>query len=161
MQERLWEALLWRIHNITREGILSPTALSIGYSAYPDPDDDFQRCIESACKVSRVFGKERSVRQAASENAESLSERAYRLGIPYLSLLPRQTSQKMWHLMKPQLAQELCCYPLGCERNILTVAMADPQNQQVLARLERETGLHIFPVLAPVQELQAVLEQLV
>ena len=68
---------------------------------------------------------------------------------------------KVWKLVSPRLAQELHCYPLGHAHNVLTVAMSDPCDRQALERLRQETGLSIFPVLAPSEELETVLEQLV
>ncbi|MBV9713269.1 MAG: hypothetical protein JO011_20390, partial [Ktedonobacteraceae bacterium] len=63
-------------------------------------------------------------------------------------------------LVDPTLAQELSCMPIGRNRDILTVAMSNPQDQLVLDRLRKETGLNIFPVLAHPRELQTVLEQI-
>jgi hypothetical protein len=91
---------------------------------------------------------------------DELPSLARKLGIPYLSLLPRKPPQGVQQLVNPKLAQELRCYPLGRERNMLTVAMSNPQDESVLARLQHETGLHIFPVLTHPQELQTALEQL-
>ena len=65
------------------------------------------------------------------------------------------------HLVDPRLAQELGCYPLGRQRNILTVAMLNPRDRLALERLHQETGMDIFPILTHPQELQTALEQLV
>ena len=92
---------------------------------------------------------------------EELPALARKLGIPYLSLLPRKPPQRVQQLVNPKLAQELHCYPLGRERNRLTVAMVNPQDRLALERLRQATGLDIFPVLTHPQELQTVLEQLV
>jgi len=86
---------------------------------------------------------------------------ARKLGIPYLTLLPRKLPQSLQRLVNPKLAQELRCYPLGRERNMLTVAMLNPEDNSALDRLKQETGLRIFPVLAHPQALQIALEQLV
>ena len=86
---------------------------------------------------------------------------ARKLGIPYLTLLPRNLPQSLQHLVNPKLAHELRCYPLGRERDMLTVAMLNPVDHSALDRLKQETGLHIFPVLTHPQALQVALEQLV
>ena len=90
-----------------------------------------------------------------------LPQLARMLGIPYLSLLPRKLPLQVLHLVDPKLAQELHCYPLGRNKDVLTVAIANPQDRSALVRLEQITGLHIFPVLAPQLELQTALEQLI
>ena len=83
------------------------------------------------------------------------------MGIPYLTLLPHKLPADVQRLVNRGLAQELCCFPIGRERNMLTVAMLNPQDNAALDRLHQETGLHIFPVLAHPQALQHALEQLV
>ena len=92
--------------------------------------------------------------------SEELSALARKLGIPYLTLLPGKLPKDLQRLVNPQLARELRCYPLGRERNMLTVAMLNPEDSSALDRLQRETGLHIFPVLTHPHVLQKALEQL-
>jgi hypothetical protein len=92
--------------------------------------------------------------------SEELAILARKIGIPYLALLPKKLPEDLQQLVNPQLARELHCYPLGRERNMLTVAMLNPQDSSALDRLQRETGLHIFPVLTHPDALQTALEQL-
>jgi len=92
--------------------------------------------------------------------SEELAVVARKLGIPYLALLPEKLPEDLQQLVNPQLARELHCYPLGRERNMLSVAMLNPRDSSVLDRLQRETGLRIFPVLAHPDVLQKALEQL-
>jgi hypothetical protein len=149
--------------------------MTIGHSAYPTPYPDIDDFIEAASNVSMYFDRlpEKSPRKAVVRQShrpsirlekpvdEELPVLARKLGIPYLSLLPRKLPRYIQQLVDPKLAQELNCYPLGRERNILTVAMLNPQDSTVLDRLRRETGLHIFPVLTHPHVLQSALEQLV
>ncbi len=172
VQNRLWDALLWRIHNSPEGDIARPRAIISGYSAYPAPYKTIEEFIESACDpgLRANFSPEKPVRKAITRQArtaqrpitdEELPAMARKLGIPYLSLLPRKPPERVQQLVDPRLAQELHCYPLGRERNMLTVAMLDPQDQLILERLHQETGLDIFPVLTHPQELQTALEQLI
>jgi len=172
VQNRLWDALLWRIHNSPEGDIARLRAIVSGYSAYPAPYKTIEEFIEGACDpgLHANFSAEKPVRKAITRQActaqrpiadGDLPALARKLGIPYLSLLPRKPPQRVQQLVNPRLAQELHCYPLGRERNMLTVAMLDPQNQLTLARLHQETGLDIFPVLTHPQELQTALEQLI
>jgi hypothetical protein len=95
------------------------------------------------------------------DEGEELPALARKLGIPYLTLLPSKLSEDLQRLVNPQLALELGCYPIGRERNTLTVAMLNPQDRSSLERLHRETGLHIFPVLTHPRALQTALAQLI
>lgn len=170
VEERLWEALLWQTHNLSDQDYLRPIATTSGYSAYPDPHSSLSELFEAAGRISRRTGEHAAVststQRTGQENStqqQSLEELlllARKLGIPYLSLLPRKPPQSVLQVVNARLAQELRCYPVGRERNILTVAMLNPQDRSALERLRRETGLHIFPVLTHPEALEEALEQL-
>jgi hypothetical protein len=171
VQTRLWDALLWRINNITEGELIRPQCLMIGHSAYPAPCTNVHEFLAAASQPAlrfELFTEKQTRKQLAQQaqqvqqqvDEDELSSLARKLGIPYLSLLPRKPSQRVQQLVNPKLAHELHCYPIGRERNMLTVAMLDPQDQSALTRLQQETGLHIFPVLTHPQELQTALEQL-
>jgi hypothetical protein len=172
VQNRLWDALLWKIHNSPEGDIARPRAIASGYSAYPALYKTIEEFIEGAGDPGLCvnFSTEKPGRKALTRQSRTvqhpitdgdLPALARKLGIPYLSLLPRKPPQRVQQLVNPRLAQELHCYPLGRERNMLTVAMLDPQDQLLLERLHQETGLDIFPVLTHPQELQTALEQLI
>ena len=165
VQERLWEALLWHVHTMTEPEILSPQSIVAGYSAYPAPCTTIEACLAAAGETRKSFevsAEKSTPKQHAPQTQEGeLPVLARKLGVPYLTLLPRKLPARVHHLVSPQLAQELHCYPLGYTRNTLTVAMSNPQDSSALDRLRRETGLQIFPILAPPQELETALEQLV
>ncbi len=161
VQERLWEALLWCVHN-KEASILAPCRICAGYAACPEPYQDIYQCIGAAGIACRTFDFSPIMsKDEGGMQEKGLPALARRLGIPYLTSLPRQLPSQVWELVSPDLACELRCYPLGRERDVLTVAMSDPQNQQVIERLRKETGLRIFPVLTHPHELQVVLEHLV
>jgi len=165
VQERLWDALLWRVHSIPEDEAWYPQNMAIGHSAFPEPCQSIKECITEASKARISFetpSTKATCKQATQQTKDGeLSALARKFGVPYLSLLPRKLPAKLQQLVSPQLAQELHCYPLGRERDILTVAMSNPQDHTVLDRLRQETGLHIFPVLANPRELQTVLEQFI
>lgn len=169
VQTRLWDALLWRMHSTGDLKIVRPDRVQLGYSATTAPCTSFQSCIEAAVAPQRTFEQEaeRAIRKASTRqyNATTqeydLLQTARKLGMPYLSLLPRRLPTQVLRLVDPKLAQELRCYPLGRNKDVLTVAIANPQDRSSLQRLEQITGMRIFPVLASPLELQAALEQLI
>ncbi|HEX6481736.1 MAG TPA: hypothetical protein VF043_23070 [Ktedonobacteraceae bacterium] len=173
VQSRLWEALLWRVHNISDGEVTRPRAMSIGHSAWAGAHvsiDEFLAEASNACLYFALL-PEKSSRKAIHQHQRQLSQSvetdeelpalARKLGIPYLSLLPHKLPQGLQNILNPKLAQELRCCPIGRERNMLTVAMLNPQDRSALDRLHQETGLHIFPVLAHPNALQTALEQLI
>jgi hypothetical protein len=171
VQDRLWEALLWRVHNLSEHDLTCPLSLTIGHSSYP-LHSTLHDLVATADEIMLRFDTQHEIAsQQRAEISQTHSEKedpeqelpnlARRLGIPYLTLLPSTFPQSLQHLVTPKLAQELRCYPVGRERNKLTVAMLNPVDHSVLDRLKQETGLHIFPVLTHPQALQVALEQLV
>ena len=172
VQSRLWDALLWSIHNTTDMGTTRPTEITIGHSAYPTPYQTVGEFIEAASQASLRFNfnSKRTARKTVTRQAQTAQDQttndelpalARKLGIPYLSLLPKKPCARLQQLINAQLAQELCCFPVGRDRNILTVAMLNPQDHSALERLQQETGLHIFPVLTHPEALQTALEQFI
>ena len=179
VQTRLWDALLWRVHNTNEHEILRPCMITIGHAAYPNSFSDAAECVAAATsphysldlqpeKVKRkaplpkaAMSQESPTDIETSGQEEELTALARKLGVPYLSLLPRKKSQQVQRMITFQLMHELQCYPLGRERGVLTVALANPEDSSVLTRLQEATGLRIFPVLAHPQELQAALSQLI
>jgi len=127
-------------------------------SSRQDATSGVQVPAKSALAASKQHD---SLEQQGRDKSEELPVLARKLGIPYLTLLPKKLPGDLQQLVNPQLARELHCYPLGRERDILTVAMLNPQDSSVLDRLQRETGLHIFPVLTHPDALKTALEQLV
>ncbi len=163
VQERLWEALLWRVHNTPEGDFLRPRAMMIGYSACVPHCNDVDQCINAASEARLNFElqPEKVTRKVGTTKDGELPVLARRLGVPYVPLLPRKLPARIQRLVSPTLAQELHCFPIGRDRDILTVAMSNPQDRSALERLRAETGLNIFPVLAHPRELQTALEQFV
>ena len=172
VETRLWEALLWRVHNMAEKEFLRPASMTTGHSGYQESNASIEECIEAANvtslrynwqaeKPSRKTSRALPPLPQTSEDDSELPELARKLGIPYLSLLPQKLPAGVQRLVNPSLAQELRCFPIGRERNMLTVAMQNPQDNEALHRLHEETGLLIFPVLAHPATLQHALEQLV
>jgi hypothetical protein len=172
VETRLWEALLWRVHNMTEREFLRPISMTVGHSGYQESNASIESSIEAAGIISLRYNwqaekpSRKSLRHLKAvppsiEDDTELPALARKLGIPYLNLLPHKLPACVQRLVDPSLAQELRCFPIGRERNTLTVAMQNPQDNAALHRLHEETGLLIFPVLAHPQALQLALEQLV
>ena len=163
VQRRLWKALEESIHIMQENTMALPCAMTIGHSAYPKPSPTIEQCLHDAlipCEIPREMQPHSDATQVASVPDEDLSIIARQLGVPYLPFLPRTFSNRVKRLVRPELAQELHCFPLGCAQKTLTVAMSNPQDGQILDRLRKETGMRIFPVLIHPDELQNALEHI-
>ncbi|HEY1352831.1 MAG TPA: hypothetical protein VGF67_24720 [Ktedonobacteraceae bacterium] len=162
VEERLWEALLWRVHNMHEYEILRPTHVASGHGAFPDPQTSPEELLRATGSFSKHFAGHANhvlARRSGQAGQEELPGLAKRLGIPYLAALPARLPRRVLHVVSAPLARELRCYPLGRERDTLTVAMLDPQDHQALERLRQETGLRIFPVLTHPEALESALSQ--
>jgi hypothetical protein len=172
VEERLWQALLWRIHSMGEQKLPRPLSVSIGHGALANSQNSPEELLSAAQTVSKHFGTRaqhpgtRNTRvERAEENAQAgehpeIPLLAKKLGIPYLTFLPIRPSQRLLQVVSARLARELRCYPVGRERNMLTVAMLNPQDHQALERLRQETGLRIFPVLTHPEALESALKRL-
>ena len=175
VEARLWDALLWCVHNAPEAKVLRPHLMTIGHAAYPERNAS--ACVAAASKPCCSFDTQPEMETYSTDilqdkhevalNTEAialedeLTALAHKLGMPYLSLLPRKKPEQVQRLVTLKLAHELQCYPLGRERGTLTVALSNPQDTSILLRLQQETGLRIFPVLTHPQELQTVLNLLI
>lgn len=166
VEERLWEALLWRTHNMSEQHMTRPFSMTIGHSAFPEPQANPHALLTAADEISKRFDAQtervstRQVTVVEQDMSDALPQLARKLGIPYLSLLPSQVPQRVQQVVDAKLAHELHCYPVGRARNTLTVAMRDPQDRHALERLRQETGLRIFPVLVHPEALENALKHL-
>lgn len=158
VQHRLWKALRQSIHIIQENTTVLPGTMTIGYSTYPEPCSTIEQCLDHA--LMQHNENKDGTTQVPDRPEEDVSTLARQFGVPYLPFLPRTFSNKVKRLVKPELAQELCCFPLGCAQNTLTVAMSNPQDARVLNRLRQETGMRIFPVLIHPDELRNALEHM-
>ncbi len=177
VESRLWDALLWVVHNVNEDNVLQPRMMSIGHAAFSALDDSAHACITAASEPCYSFEIQPETDTYLAEGLQDnkgvmvdtevvtreneLTTLARKLGMPYLSLLPRKKPEQVQRLVTLKLAHELQCYPLGRERGTLTVALSNPEDHTILARLHEETGLRIFPVLTHPQELQTALSLLV
>jgi hypothetical protein len=158
VQHRQWKALQQSIHIIQENTTTLPSTMTIGHSTYPEPCSTIEQCLHHALK--QCNDDEDDTPQVPERPEEDVSTLARQFGVPYLPFLPRTFPNKVKRLVKPELAQELHCFPLGCAQNTLTVAMSNPQDSRILDRLQQETGMRIFPVLIHPDELQNALEHI-
>jgi hypothetical protein len=110
------------------------------------------RRLNSALAIPAEPGRNLELRRSAKRPgtpkpiAAFAQARALALGVPYLAPPPCIPSS-VRNVLPPEVMEQLQCLPVGRERNVLTVALADPTDQAVLRRLEQMTGMTIFPVM--------------
>ena len=79
--------------------------------------------------------------------------------MPAVDLSKFEVDQKILRLVPPDLAMKHTILPLKREGRTLTVAVADPTNQEILEDLKFVTRYDIFPVLGGESTLRTVIEK--
>jgi type IV pilus assembly protein PilB len=82
---------------------------------------------------------------AKSELAAALTEVTH---IPYVDCDNLEIDPEVLRLLPHAIAKRCCVLPIHCQGTKLVVAMAEPQNLQVLDELRFSTGMDIIPRLA-------------
>src|SRR6185503_19840216 len=74
---------------------------------------------------------------------------AYQLGFPYLNLSENPPDPTVVTLIQKDVALKRSCVAIRLNKNLLTVAMADPLLFSLVQDLELQTGYRIKQVVAP------------
>ena len=145
---------------LTRE-----TAIMLGIGSYPDAGMSVEDLLCQAGCVARSLILRPIITFPPYEFPEQLGR--FRDGEPEQAIaasppcplmeLPQELAQHLKRLIPYRLAHELQCVPVGQDHHTLTVAMANPGHVASIHRLQRETGLNIFPVACRSEELASLL----
>ena len=141
-------------------GVPAPAAPRGGWrpEVLPTPVAPAKAAGRRSSQHLRLVGSVAASERSARAN-ETLRERAHALGVPYVQL-PETLPASCVEALAPELARELGAVPIGRSRTTLTVAMYNPQDVPAIMRLRAATGLAIFPVLAPADQLNRALSML-
>lgn len=141
-------------------GVPTPAAPCGGWraEALPTPEAPVKAASRRSGRHLRLVCSAAPDERPALAN-EALRERARALGVPYVQL-PEVLPVGCGDVLSPELARELGAVPIGRSRTTLTVAMYNPQDVPAVLRLRAATGLAIFPVLAPADQLNRALSML-
>ncbi len=82
-----------------------------------------------------------------------------KLGIPSMDIPVDLPTPEVARVIPLEVARELMAVPLAIEEGILTVAMASPYDGEAVAALVESSGYEIFPVLSPLDQLEAALQR--
>lgn len=83
-----------------------------------------------------------------------------RLGIPSMDIPAHLPTPEVARLIPLEVARELMAVPLAQEEEVLTVAMASPDDRESIEALVEITGYRVFPVLSPPEQVESALERL-
>src|SRR5471032_379460 len=78
---------------------------------------------------------------------------AFQLGFPYINLAENPPDATAVVLIPKEVSTKRVCVAVGLEKNLLTVAMADPLLFSLVQDLEFQTGYRIKQVVATAAEI--------
>ncbi|HEX3011438.1 MAG TPA: ATPase, T2SS/T4P/T4SS family, partial [Syntrophomonadaceae bacterium] len=81
------------------------------------------------------------------------------LGIPKVQISKLNIDPETVKLLPPQLLRMHSILPVSRKKNNLTLAMADPLNQQAIDDVRLASGLDVIPVLASEKDLEIAIRQ--
>ncbi|MBI1873606.1 MAG: Flp pilus assembly complex ATPase component TadA, partial [Acidobacteria bacterium] len=93
------------------------------------------------------------VRMRLASEKQIAKALAYQLGFPYLSLTEHPAEPAVVGLIPRDVAERRLCMAVSLEKNLLTVAMADPLLFSLVQDLEFQTGYRIRQVVATQAEI--------
>ncbi|KUG05050.1 type iv fimbrial assembly, atpase pilb [hydrocarbon metagenome] len=84
---------------------------------------------------------------------------AYMLGIPRVRISNIDIDMEAVKLVSPGIIKQYKLMPLCRSKGSITVAMADPLNQQAIDDTRMSSGLEVIPLIASAQELEIAIQQ--
>jgi GGDEF domain-containing protein len=143
------------------------TTILMGMSSYPEPASSLEQLLYFTSLPARCFTLRPAITtQLWNTSSSPIQETASKdehpqhpkglSGFPFMNL-PSTIPPRLQHLIPHSLATELRCAPVGRDHHCLTVAMAEPTNNEHVQRLRGTTGLTIFPVSCDLEELSTLL----
>src|ERR671910_3394095 len=115
-------------------------------------EDDLQAALIEHKRTGERLGAVLVRLNLASERqiAKAL---AYQLGFPYLNLAETPPDPTVVTLIAKEVALKRSCIAIRLEKNLMTVAMADPLLFSLVQDLEFQTGYRIKQVVATAAEI--------
>jgi len=84
---------------------------------------------------------------------------AISLDVPYVDLSAQKVDQNILKNITKELASKFLAVPFGFSGGMLSMAMANPNNVQVIDFVERKSGFRVNPYMASEESIKAVIEQ--
>lgn len=171
---KLWQAI--KEDSFFKRSEAAPLDIRFGISSYPYLAGDASTLLNQATMALQPGRKEsrsphdnilriwKASPHANPEQLVSLEDlevcRAILQGFNYYPLLKNNYRRLDSSIIPLQFAQQNFCLPVKRQRDVLTLAMVNPVNQELVAQVARMTGYHVLPVVTSRSELEAALTYL-
>ena len=115
-------------------------------------EDELQEALAEHKRTGERLGAV-LVRMKLTTEKQIAKALAYQLGFPHLNLADNPPDQAAVVLVPKDIALKRVCIAVGLEKNVLTLAMADPLLFSLVQDLEFKTGYRIKQVIATQTEI--------
>ncbi len=99
------------------------------------------------------------IQQGIVSEAQLMETLEYILGIPQVRISNIDIDPEAVKLVSPNIIEHYKLLPLCKDQGTITVAMADPLNQQAIDDTRMSSGLEVMPLIASVMELDIAIQQ--
>src|ERR671910_238810 len=120
-------------------------------------EDDLQAALTEHKRTGERLGAV-LVRLNLATERQIAKALAYQLGFPYLNLAETPPDAAVVTLIPKDVALKRSCVAIRLDKNLLTVAMADPLLFSLVQDLEFQTGYRIRQVVAPKTDILEAIE---
>lgn len=114
--------------------------------------------LKEQAQSGETYGNILLKREILTEQ-QLLEAQEFTLGIPRVQLGKIDIDPEVIKLLPPQIIRKYQVLPLSRRKNILTLAMADPFNQQAIDDVRMVTNLDVAPVVASPRDLDTAIRQ--
>lgn len=110
--------------------------------------------VQTGDKLGQIL-----IRNGFLSEQQLLETLEFTLGIPQVQISKMQIDPEAVKLLSPQLIRLHKILPISRQKSTLTLAMADPLNQQAIDDIRMACGLDVIPVIANERDLDIAIRQ--
>lgn len=84
---------------------------------------------------------------------------AKQIDVPCISLMQMEIPKKVLRKLPPEVARSCEAIPIRIEPDGLAVAMVDPTDEMLIARVREASGMEVLPFIAPQSSIQKLVDR--
>jgi type IV pilus assembly protein PilB len=93
------------------------------------------------------------------EEADIIAALVLQCGVPYVAVSKYEVDPKVLKLIPENKIRSLCLMPVDKTDGVLSVVMVDPLRKDMIAEIEKITGLRVAPFIASKVEIDEAIRQ--
>ncbi len=134
--------------------MLGETLIDMKLISFQQLEEALSEQSQSGEKLGQIL-----VQQGIMSEPQLMETLEYMLGIPQVRISNIDIDPEAVKLIPPHIIKQYKLMPLCKRHGSITVAMADPLNQQAIDDTRMSSGLEVIPLIASVKELDIAIQQ--